>query len=115
MEALLYHLEPRREEKNVVLQNELDEVNEAIFFEHGLIDIGFEINRKRHFVVRLSKDIQIGSYNITFDKRSKYIYKTSQTCTGFSIRRINWNTVIMDEEFKLIAEPLKKVIKKEYD
>jgi hypothetical protein len=115
MEALLYHLEPRREEKDVILHNELDEVNEAIFFERGLVDIGFEINRKRHFVVRLTKDIQIGSYNITFDKRSRYIFKTKKACTGFSIRRISWKTVIMDEDFQVIAQPLKKIIKKEYD
>ena len=35
----------------------------------------FEISLFWGFGV-LGKDIQIGSYNITFDKRSKYIYKT---------------------------------------
>ena len=54
MEALLYNLEPRREEKNVILHDELDEVNEAIFFEKGMVDVGFEINRKKNFVIRLS-------------------------------------------------------------
>ena len=57
MEALLYHLEPRREEKNIILLDELDEVNEAIFFEQGMVDVGFEINRKRNYAIRLAKDI----------------------------------------------------------
>jgi hypothetical protein len=77
MEALLYSLEPRREEKGVIIFDELDEVNEAIFIEKGSIDVGFEINRKKQFVIRLIQDVQIGSYNITFDKRSKYIFKSS--------------------------------------
>jgi hypothetical protein len=54
MEALLYNLEPRREEKNVILHDELDEVNEAIFFEKGMVDVGFEINRKKNYVIRLA-------------------------------------------------------------
>jgi hypothetical protein len=54
MEALLYQLEPRREEKGVVIFDELDEVNEAIFMEKGWIDVGFEINRKQSFVIRLA-------------------------------------------------------------
>ena len=57
MEALLSHLEPRHEEMDVILHNELDEVNEAIFFEKGMVDVGFEINRKANYVLRLNKDI----------------------------------------------------------
>jgi hypothetical protein len=98
-----------------MLHDELDEVNEAIFFEKGMVDVGFAINRKQNFVIRLSEDIQIGSYNITFDKRSKYIFKTSQVCIGFSIRRINWKIVMMDEDFDIITTPLKKKIMIEYE
>ena len=47
MESFLYKLEPRREEKGVVVFDELDEVNEAIFIENGQVDVGFEINRKQ--------------------------------------------------------------------
>lgn len=47
METFLYLLEPRREEKGVIIFDELDEVNEAIFIEHGSVDVGFEINRKQ--------------------------------------------------------------------
>ena len=42
---LLRVLEPRKEEFNVTIYNELDEVNEVIFFSKGEYDVGFEINR----------------------------------------------------------------------
>ena len=38
-------LEPRKQEKDVIMYNELDEVNEVIFFIKGEYDVGFEINR----------------------------------------------------------------------
>jgi uncharacterized protein YuzE len=57
MESFLYKLEPRREEKGVIIFDELDEVNEAIFIENGKVDVGFEINRKQQFVIRLSQDV----------------------------------------------------------
>lgn len=34
------------------MYNELDEVNEVIFFTKGDYDVGFEINRERNYVVR---------------------------------------------------------------
>lgn len=63
----------------------------------------------------MDQDVQIGSYNITFDKRSKYIFKTHTTCTGFSIRRINWKDCIFNDEFEMITTPLKAKIKSEYE
>ena len=41
------------EPQNVIIQDELDEVNEVIFFEKGAIDIGFDINRKKNYVLRI--------------------------------------------------------------
>ena len=45
MMSLLSVLEPRKQEKDVIMYNELDEVNEVIFFIKGEYDVGFEINR----------------------------------------------------------------------
>jgi len=70
MESLLNCLEPRREERYVVLFDELEEVNEVMFFEVGVVDVGFDLNRKKSFVLRMEKDILIGGYNVTFDKRT---------------------------------------------
>lgn len=53
MESLLNCLEPRREERYVVLFDELEEVNEVMFFEVGVVDVGFDLNRKKSFVLRM--------------------------------------------------------------
>lgn len=42
---LLQVLEPRVQQRNEIIFQELEEVNEVIFFTSGSIDIGFEINR----------------------------------------------------------------------
>jgi hypothetical protein len=87
---LLRVLEPRIQQKNEIIFNELDEVNEVIFFMSGAVDIGFEINRKQAYVLRIDNNMLIGAYNVAYNKRSKFIYKTSKDCSGFSIRRLDW-------------------------
>jgi len=52
MICVLRALEPRKEERNVVLMHELDEVLEIFFFNKGIVEIGFEINHIKHFVLR---------------------------------------------------------------
>ena len=86
---LLRVLEPRIQQKNEIIFNELDEVNEVIFFMSGAVDIGFEINRKQAYVLRIDNNMLIGAYNVAYNKRSKFIYKTYKDCSGFSIRRLD--------------------------
>jgi hypothetical protein len=81
----------------VTLYNELDEVNEVIFFNKGDFDVGFEINRERYFVVRYQNNQNaniIGAYGATFNKRSKFIYKTASYCEGFYVRKTKWKTLM---------------------
>ena len=42
---ILKRLSPRFEEAGEILWNEIDEQNEIIFFEKGVILVGYEINR----------------------------------------------------------------------
>jgi hypothetical protein len=49
---LMNNLEPRFEEKDEIMYDELDEITEVILFVRGKYDVGFEINGKRHFVKR---------------------------------------------------------------
>lgn len=110
---LLAFLEPRKEMKNVVLVDELDEFNEVLFFTTGEYEVGFEINRIVTFVLRYSctqKDTTslndkedykrmgkvIGAYNLTFNKRSLFVYRTFKECEGFSVKRNNWKILIED-------------------
>lgn len=48
----------------------------------------------------------IGEYNISFNKRSQYIYKTKSICTGYFIRKLIWKQIFSDN--KEIAKVLKK-------
>ena len=74
--------------------NELDEFNEVIFFQEGTVDIGFEINRVKTFVLRYKNKCEVGAYEVTFNKRSLFVIRTTSVCTGYSIRRTNWKKVI---------------------
>ena len=57
MTTILTHLEPRYEEEDQVLLYELDDVSEILFFTKGAVDIGFEINGKKYYVLRQKKSI----------------------------------------------------------
>lgn len=86
-----------------------------IFFETGIVDVGFDLNRVKTFVLRIDQDILIGGYNVTFDKRTNFVYKTSQLCTGFSIRRTNWKSVVFNEENSIIFPYFQSTLKYNYE
>lgn len=96
MQQILSNLEPRQEFEGTILFNENDEINEVIFFMKGIVDIGFMINRKETFCLRLHKDSLLGAFNLCTNKRTKFIYKSMTHCQGYFIRRSNWKS-IMDE------------------
>jgi hypothetical protein len=52
MTAVLSALEPRKEAADTLLLRELDDFREIIFFLTGQCDMGFEINKKKYFVLR---------------------------------------------------------------
>ena len=87
---ILMKLEPRKEVKETILYNELDDFTEILFFPKGQIDIGFELNRKRFFVLRKGAGIVIADHGCTFNHPSNFIYKTHSDCEGFSIRKLDW-------------------------
>ena len=90
-------------------------MNEVIFFMTGAIDIGFEINRTQNYCLRIDNNILIGGYNVAYNKRTKFIYKTYKTCNGFSIRRLDWKRFMYMPENKTIAGLLRQQIKKDYE
>ena len=104
---LMTRLEPRFEEKDETKNEELDEVNEVVMFVRGSFDIGFEVNGKKIFVKRFtnsSKSVNnsaamIGAYGVSFNKTSKFVYKTATRCEGFFIRKRYWHKVMRDNSF----------------
>ena len=87
-------MEPRREEKDTILLQELDEINELIFFDNGTYEIGYEINRVEKFVIRFKNHKVLEAYGATFSKRSAFIYKTTTECKGYFIRKCNWQKIL---------------------
>ena len=112
MMTLFQQLEPRFEEKGSVLYQELEEITEIFFHEKGQIDIGFEINTKPKFVMRINKGSILGAYNCSFNKRTMFLYKCHTKVEGYMLRKENWFEIM--EEYEEIADILKENVKNEY-
>ena len=104
----MHVLEPRSEEKDEIIFDELEEMTEVVLFVKGTFDIGFEINGKKFYVKRFQNSAtsaqntgaMIGAYGVSFNKRSRYIYKTSSRSTGFFVRKSNW-CCVMDKNDRI--------------
>jgi len=73
-------LEPREEHSSVTLIKELEDVNEVICFTHGTYQIGYEFNGVEHFKIRFKNSNMIGAFNLSFNEKSQYIYRTLTYC-----------------------------------
>tara|TARA_B110000285_G_C15110831_1_gene611009 strand:- start:487 stop:900 length:414 start_codon:yes stop_codon:yes gene_type:complete len=99
---MMHHLEPRYEEKDEIVFDELEEITEVVLYVKGKFDIGFELNNERYFVKRFQNSASsvsntgamIGAHGVAFNKRSRFVYKTASRCSGFFIRKRNWCEVM---------------------
>jgi len=110
MMDVLRTLEPRQEQKGAILLEENDEVSEVLlFFKGSLLALGFELNMKKILAFELTKLANsVGMYELTFNLRSEFFYKTLSVCSGFSIRRCNWQTIIRKHGY--ISDELKSKV-----
>ena len=93
--------------------HELDEVNEVIFIMEGQYDIGYSMNRKQKYVMRYGKN-HIGAYAVTYTCRSLFIYRASKDCTGYFIRKKNWQAIMQNQEFTQITNKFKEILTQDY-
>ena len=98
MFSILQSLEPRREEANVKLVEELDEFSEVIFFMTGFYVIGYSINNKYCYLPELYHKNVIGAFGVTNHKRALFIYKTTTVCEGYFIRKRAWMQILSNED-----------------
>jgi hypothetical protein len=91
---ILRALEPKIETEESMLFEELDEINEVIFILDGVIDLGFQINKIKRYVLRFDCNFVIGAYNCTFNERSSFIYKCRTQCTGYYLRKHTWKELL---------------------
>ena len=94
MMEILTNLEPRMEKKGHILFEELEEVCEVIFVSNGWVDIGYEINKQKKYIIRDKDSIMVGAYNCCHNMRTMFIYKCQTDCSGYSIRKSNWNSIM---------------------
>ena len=98
--------------KGTNIFTELDEINEIIFVQNGTIDIGFEINKIRKFVIRLKNDYEIGAYNCTFNERSSFVYKCRTDCHGYFLRKNTWKELLDGHPYLKII--IQKQVQEDY-
>ena len=113
MLEILTHLEPRFEAKGTVLFEELEEISEVIFVSKGLVDIGYEINKKKKYVLRYSNNVVIGAYNCCFNTRAAFIYRCKSDCSGYSIRKSEWKNILSEEPE--IQHVIERNVKDDYE
>jgi len=82
----------------------------VIFFIKGIVDLGFMINRKETYCLRLHKDSLLGAYNLCTNKRTKFIYKSVSHCSGYFIRRSNWKSIMDNPELEHVTACFEKSV-----
>lgn len=113
------YLEPIHFEKGQLLFDEMEEVSEIFIMMRGEIKIGFRLNHRQSFALK-GDDMLFGAYNMTFNKRSMFVFRISSKCkenNGYFIRKSNWNSLINDkslfqDENKKLAELVDKLKQK---
>ena len=72
---------------------------------HGIIQIGYEINGEIHYVIQRNNGIVIGAYGITNNERSKHIYRCKTEVEGYFIRKEQWLDAL--HQNSIIAKKIK--------
>ena len=90
MMQFLRDLDPRHELANSLIFDELDDINEVLFIQKGVVEIGYQLNKQRKYVVRYEDKTMIGAYNCTFNMRIIFCYRAKTLCEGMSMRKSNW-------------------------
>ena len=73
---------------------ELEEFGEINFISDGEIQVGFEINKKEIFTMRLKEFSISGAFEVTFKQRSQFLFKAGSNCKGFFIRKQAWHNLL---------------------
>ena len=100
MIEVLQKLEPIFIKSKTVMYNELDDVNEVTFIQQGQYDVGYEINKQVHLKMRFPNKTVIGQFEVCFDKRILFIFKSFHDCKGYIIRKQNFRD-LENEHFML--------------
>ena len=87
---IIYNLEPFEYHKKEHILEEFDDVNSILFVDSGKIIIGYDINRTKKYCLQFTDKCVIGAYEITFNKKSNFVYTALTYVFGYFIRKANW-------------------------
>ena len=90
-------------------------MDELFFIVKGSIEIGFEINRKPKYVIRLGPGGVIGIYNITYNKKTMFNYRVKHEYFGYTIRKDNWQSLMRNPEYTEITDFVKNRVQAEFE
>lgn len=115
MIEILQNLEPIKKGPDILLYEELDECTEVLFFIEGEYNVGYTLNRQEKFPMRLKGHTCIGAYEVTYNKRTLFIYKTVEICWGYFIRKQNWINIMSNEDNKSFIYDAKTKIRNDFN
>ena len=90
MNKVLNILEPFYEKKRTVLVEELEEIQMIHFVTKGTVGVGYEINNQKFYILKFENRCVMGSYEIMFNRRSKFCYASLTDIEGYFVRKENW-------------------------
>ena len=70
-------------------------MQELTFIQNGTIKIGFEFMQQQKFAIKKVNSAIVGAYPVTFNQRSRFIYRVfSKQAFGYFIRRLAWIEIL---------------------
>ena len=73
-------------ESDTCIYKELEQVNEVVFVQKGIYNIGYKINNILKKRLQFGARNIIGGYNVCFRKRSQYYFKAHTKVEGMAIK-----------------------------
>jgi hypothetical protein len=74
----------------------------------GQCVIGYEINNQKRFCIKYTDNFVIGAYDLTFNKKSMFIYRAMTYIEGYFIRKDIWMGLI--DEYLAVGICIKRNI-----
>lgn len=76
--------------------DEAESVDEIFFLTKGHFIVGYNINDVKKYCMQFKDRGIIGAYEVTYSKKSEFIYTAFSYIEGFFIRVRNWVEIISE-------------------
>lgn len=89
-------MEIRYYKKNTIIAAEMDECLDILFVDSGFFRVGYQINNQQFYKLRFGMFNVIGGFQICYNKRFNFIYKTSTDLKGLAIRKEKFRQLLWE-------------------